>query len=171
MYVPFNDIPNHARVWIYQADRPLSDSEVQHAQQRGQQFVEEWAAHGQDLRASVEIKYRHFLILTLDERHHAASGCSIDSSVGFIRSLQETLGKQGQPIDFFNRTLIALRTQDTVELVPLATLRAKLADGTMAPDTRMFNNLVETKAALQDGWLINLSDSWLARYLPQTQAQ
>ena len=97
MYVPFEEIPDHARVWIYQANRPLSDTETQQAQQWGRQFVEQWAAHGQGLRASVTVLHHHFLVIALDEQHHAASGCSIDSSVGFVRILEEAFSKNQIP--------------------------------------------------------------------------
>ena len=167
MYAPFNDIPDHARVWIYQANRPLNSHEVQQIRQWGQPFIEKWAAHGQGLRASLEIFHDHFLVIALDEQHHAASGCSIDSSVGFIRALQEAFDETGQPVDFFDRTLIALYPQQSVTLLPLAQVKKQLTEGTLSPDTLTFNNLIENKADLQHRWLIRLRDSWLARYLPE----
>ena len=170
MYVPFEHLPNHARVWIYQANRPLSDVEIEQTQQWGQPFVEQWAAHGQDLRASVTVRHRHFLIIALDEQHRAASGCSIDSSVGFVRSVEEAFGNRGEPISFFDRTLIAFYQDHSVKLVPLAEAKQQIADGRISPDTYTFNNLVGTKAELEDRWLVTTKDSWLARYLPKVQA-
>ncbi|MFT7252522.1 MAG: hypothetical protein ACI9FW_002284, partial [Flavobacterium sp.] len=28
MYIPFEDLPEHSKIWIYQANRKLSDEEV-----------------------------------------------------------------------------------------------------------------------------------------------
>ena len=170
MHVPFETIPDHARVWIYQANRSLSDGEIRQMQQWGQQFVAQWAAHGQDLRASVAVLHHHFLVIALDEQHHAASGCSIDSSVGFVRALEEAFGKHGNPISFLNRTLVAFFQNNTVRLVPLADIKSQIADGRILPDTRMFNNVIDTKAALKDRWLVAAQDSWLVRYFPKVQA-
>ena len=77
MHIPFETMPDHARVWIYQANRTLTTREVQQAEQWGQQFVAQWAAHGQALRASVAVLHQHFAVIALDEQHQAASGCSI----------------------------------------------------------------------------------------------
>ena len=170
MYVPFENIPEHARVWIYQASRPLSDTEIQLTQQKGQQFVKQWAAHGQDLHASTAVLHRHFLIFALDEHHHAASGCSIDSSVGFVRAIEEALSTSGQTVSFFDRTLIAFYQDDTVRLVPLPDAKTQIATGHIASDTLTFNNLVGTKGDLEDQWLVPIKDSWLARHLPKVQA-
>lgn len=170
MYVPFESIPNHARVWIYQANRRLSSDEAQQVQQGGQSFVEQWAAHGQDLRATIAVFHHHFVVVALDEQHHAASGCSIDSSVGFIRSIEEAFTKSGQPINFFDRTLVAFYPSDAVTLVPLTEAKKQIADGRISPEIRTFNNLVGTKGELEDRWLTPVKVSWLSRYLPKVQA-
>lgn len=167
MHTSFNSLPDHARVWIYQANRQLTEHEVQQAQPAGQRFVAQWAAHGQELRASVAVRYYYFLIIALDEHHHAASGCSIDSSVGFVRALEEAFSKNGSPINFFDRTQIAFLRDDTVQLLPLAQVKSQLADGSITPDARMFNNVINTKADLENHWLVAVQDSWLARYLPK----
>ena len=170
MYVPFQHIPSHARGWIYQADRALTNQETEQAHSWGQQFVEQWAAHGQDLSASVAVLHNHFIVIALDEQHHAASGCSIDSSVGFIRALEEAFGKNGPAINFFDRTRVAIQRDRSVVLVSLAEVKSHIADGQLSPDTLTFNNLVGTKAELENRWLIPIRDSWLARYLPKVQA-
>ena len=46
MLIPFNKMPDHARVWVYQADRNLSDAEVQYIQQTLDFQLNNWAAHG-----------------------------------------------------------------------------------------------------------------------------
>ncbi len=170
MYIPFDQMPDHARVWIYQADRPLSDQEVQQAQQQGKSFAAEWAAHGQELRASVTVLHQHFLVIALDEHHHAASGCSIDSSVGLVRSLENSFKTPGGPISFMDRTRVAVLQQDQVQLLPLSELKQQLSSGQLAPSTLTFNNTVATKGALNAEWVVAIGQSWLARYLPKVDA-
>lgn len=169
MHIPFDTMPDHARVWIYQANRALTDHEIQQAEQWGKQFVEQWAAHGQELRALVTVLRHHFLVIALDEQHHAASGCSIDSSVGFVRALEEAFSKAGQPVSFLDRTLVALLYDDEVHLVPLTDIKSHITEGRIAADTLMFNNLVSTKGNLKEQWIVPAQDSWLARYFPKVQ--
>ena len=170
MYISFEQLPNHARVWVYQANRPLTDQENRFIQQEGERFTAQWVAHGQALQSSVTVLHRHFLVIAVDEQQQAPTGCSIDSSVGFVRSAQSALTQQGAKVNFFDRTLIAFRVNDSVELIPLVQAKSQMAEGRIQPDTLMFNNLVTTKAELEKQWQIPVQESWLARYLPKVNA-
>ncbi|HKK20147.1 MAG TPA: ABC transporter ATPase, partial [candidate division Zixibacteria bacterium] len=88
----YRDLKDSARVWVYQAARPISDAECDEIRDRGKDFVASWAAHGQMLDAAVEVFHGRFVILFADEQQAKASGCSIDRSVGFIRELEGDLG-------------------------------------------------------------------------------
>ena len=170
MFIPFEELPEDARVWIYQANCPLTDEEQSHVLQQGRLFAEQWVAHGQPLHASVAVLYQHFVVIAVDEQHQLPTGCSIDSSVGFVRSVTNALQTKGSSIDFFDRTLVALWRNDSVALIPLAQAKRQIADGQIPPDTLMFNNLVATKAELSERWQLPVRDAWLARYLPKVNA-
>jgi hypothetical protein len=170
MFIPFEELPNNARVWIYQANRSLAPEEQNYVLQQGKLFAEQWAAHGQPLRASVAVLHRHFVVISVDEQHQLPTGCSIDGSVGFVRSVADVLQTKGAPIDFFDRTLVAFWMNDSVELIPLAQVKRQLTDGQIPPDTLMFNNLAATKAELASRWQLPVQESWLARYLPKVSA-
>ena len=51
-------------------------------------FLTSWTAHGNDLNAGYEIKYKRFIIIALDQSTQGATGCSIDASVRFIQELE-----------------------------------------------------------------------------------
>lgn len=80
------------RIWIYQSDRELSETEVGLANNKLQEFAAQWKAHGKELAARAEIRYNRFIILFLNESVEAASGCSIDSSVRFLKAIENELG-------------------------------------------------------------------------------
>ena len=40
MYIPFEDLPEHSKIWIYQANRKLSDEEVTEITEATKEFVE-----------------------------------------------------------------------------------------------------------------------------------
>ncbi len=159
MHIPFDQLPEHSRLWIYQAARELNESEVSKAETLLKGFTEQWAAHGQGLKASYQILHQRFLILGVDQQHHEPSGCSIDSSVAVIRELEQAFGTS-----FFERTLIPFRINGQVEVVPMSQIKEKVAQGELSPETPTFNHLVANKAAWEQGWEVPAKDTWLSRY-------
>lgn len=155
-------LPAHSRIWIYQSDRKLSDTEVAMVQQQGNTFTAGWNAHGQALFSEVFVVHAHFVILAVDEQVAAASGCSIDKSMHFIKSLEQELG-----ISLTNRLNIALKTGETVGLTRLHELEEQIKSGKVSPDQLFFDNTVSSLGLLQNEWIKPLKDSWLSRFLPE----
>ena len=85
MFVPFNQLPDHARIWIYPSNRPFTTDELLVINEKARAFLEQWTAHGADLQAGIDLPYDRFIVLGLNEAIQSASGCSIDSSVRFIQ--------------------------------------------------------------------------------------
>ena len=98
MLTEFKNLPDDSRIWIYQADRKLSDEEVALITQETEEFLTKWTAHGAELEAGVELKYNRFIIIGLNQANASASGCSIDASVHFIQSLEEKFN-----VDFLDK--------------------------------------------------------------------
>ena len=80
MLVEFEQLSDTSKVWIYQSDRPFTAAEELEIRKRIEQFLSSWKRHGDDLKASYQIKYNHFIIISADETQHPVSGCSIDAS-------------------------------------------------------------------------------------------
>lgn len=108
----FPDYPESARVWIYAADRFLSGTEEAFAQEHLNAFLKQWAAHGTDLFAEGAILHNTFVVIVADEEKVKASGCSIDSSVRFIKEL----GKELQ-VDFFNRLSVLVEKEGELKRI------------------------------------------------------
>lgn len=159
MYVSFDKISDKARVWIYQSDRKFSEKETQELESGSQQFAEKWAAHGTGLTASAKVFHDQFLVLAVDESAHGASGCSIDSSVAFVKQAEQRFG-----VNFFDRTKVAFLLKDEIYLESIQNLKNKIEVGEIAKDTLTFNNLVATKEEMKDNWLSPAQDTWLERY-------
>lgn len=159
MKVDFNLLPDHSRIWIYQSNRPLSPEEKVKIHEMAADFIAEWTAHGNELKAGAGIFYDHFLVLSVNERVTGVSGCSIDASVRFIRQLENLLD-----IELTDRSKIACLEQDTVRLTNLQNIKNQIANQQIMPDTLIFNNLVQTKGALKDQWLVPAGDSWMKKY-------
>lgn len=159
MFVPFEEMPKDSRVWVYQADRNLTPAEAKLAEDNTQRFLEQWSAHGQGLKCSRVLLRNRFMVISVDENHHAASGCSIDSSVHFITELGQHLG-----IDWFDRSKIAFVLNNEVFIENHKDLKEKIAEGKINSDTLTFNNLVTNIEEFEKKWLIPAGDSWLGRF-------
>jgi hypothetical protein len=143
------------------ADRELSSDESAWLQREADAFAVSWAAHGKDLNAGAQVRFNRFLILMVDEEKNMASGCSIDSSVQFIRDAGTHLN-----VDFFNRLLLAYRDDAAkVRTAELSALPALVESGAINASTPVFNNLVNSRKELEEAWETVLADSPYARFL------
>lgn len=159
MFVPFQSLPDHARIWIYQADRKLTVAEKNTISEALKTFTQQWLVHGQPMEASFDIAYDRFVILAANDQ---ASGCSIDSSVRTVKELGEKLS-----VDFFNRQLVSFKNENDVIVFALPDLKKKFEEGAWNQHSVLFNNLVSSKAELEKNWLVLAGTSWLKRYLPR----
>jgi hypothetical protein len=156
-YILMNDnkMPDHSRVWIYQADREFTENEMHLLKNKVSQFVEGWTSHSKLVSAAFEIRYNRFLILLLDESQVAAGGCSIDSSVHFIKSLESEFQN---PLT--DRMKFTYRLGDRIESVSKNEFEKLLDEGKISDNTIVFNNLVSSRQQLDSGWEIPFSQSW-----------
>jgi len=159
MYVAFDHLPPQARVWIYQASRPLTEEELMPLLPRLAAFAEEWTSHGRQLAASAQFLHRQFLIIGLDEAMAGASGCSIDASVRFVRELEQQLG-----LDLLEKSRMAFLNEGQLHLLNRRELREAIAAGQITADTPYFNNTLTTKDELTSSWPAPAGQSWLASY-------
>ncbi len=148
-------LSDNSRVWIYQSDRQLSEQETQQIQQHLNAFAAQWTAHNNQLKATGEVRYNRFLILTVDESQAGASGCSIDKSVHFMKQIEQAFA-----INLFDRFNLAYKEGNAVLSLPRNAFEEKLASGEINSDTIVFNNLVPTLQDLRTKWEVPFKDSW-----------
>lgn len=158
MYTDFDTLPDHARIWIYQADRKLNDSEITEIQELTRKFIENWDSHGATVEGSFAVEHHRFLILAANQELNAPGGCSIDKSVGLVRSLG-----QKYDIDFFNRTHVIFWENETLQTTNLNELKTKISEGKLHPKSLVFDNLIQTKKDLKH-WKKVAEQTWLKRY-------
>ena len=108
MLEDYQKFPEHSRIWIYQADRILSKTEQSWILEQLEVFVPTWANHGKQLSSTAFIVNDCQIVLVVNEAMIGASGCSIDSSVRFIKQIGSELG-----VNFFNRFLTYLVDERT----------------------------------------------------------
>jgi hypothetical protein len=153
----YSELAEHSKVWIYQSNRSLDTDEVAAIVEEGRQFISNWAAHGSSLNADFQVFHRLFLVIFADESSVAASGCSIDTSVNWIKGIA-----QKHQLQLFDRMQLAYRKteNDPIQLVHLSKLDALYESGELIDSSIVFNNLVNTKSAFNSAWEVPFKESW-----------
>jgi hypothetical protein len=160
MLVNFNSLPGTARIWIYQWNRSFTDLEVEAITQSLTLFLKNWTAHGADLQAGFEIKYKRFIVIALDQQINAATGCSIDASVKFIQDLESTY-----KVDLMDKMNVSYKQGDYVAYKSLIDFKKMAKDKAVSKNTIVFNNLVNSKAEYLEFWEVPASESWHSRFV------
>ncbi len=57
MYTSFNLLPSNSKIWVYQADRQLSNSEIKLIKKETELFLNNWTSHNNEIESSYEIRY------------------------------------------------------------------------------------------------------------------
>ena len=162
MYIPFSDIDLQARVWVYQANRTLTDSEVGIITETLKASLDTWEAHGKRLTASGKVFEHRFIVIAVDERDELPSGCSIDKSVHWLQEIGHRMN-----IDFFDRSLVYFDDQDQIQAIPVPKIKQAVTDEVISSGTIVFDNQVTTKAQWMKKWKTAASNTWLNRYFSE----
>ena len=159
MIVPFDELPEESRVWIYQSNRVFTVTELDFIKSNANDFLNNWTAHGANLQAAIEIPYDRFLVIALNESLHSASGCSIDSSVRFIQNLEKQLD-----VILLDKMNVTCRIRNKIEYISLKDFRKMVKKKVLNSDVIVFNNLVINKKEYNSLWEVPATSSWHARY-------
>ena len=160
MLADFNTLPDSSRVWIYQANRSFSDQELSEIKTDLFTFLENWTAHGNDLKAGFEIKYNRFLVIALDHSGQSATGCSIDASVHFIQHLEKKY-----QVELLDKMNVSFKQGEYIAYKSLLDFKAMAKQKSISKNTIVFNNLVATKGEYEEHWEVPASESWHARFV------
>ncbi|MBS3737640.1 ABC transporter ATPase [Mesohalobacter halotolerans] len=160
MLVKFDELPKSSKIWVYQCNRSFTEEEISKLNKDIKTFLEAWSAHGNQLKTSFLIKYRRFIIISVDESQSNASGCSIDSMVHFIQSLEKEF-----KVDLLDKMNVSYKHGEHIAFKPLLDFKKMVKQRAVNANTIVFNNLVASKQEFEDYWEVPLKDSWHARFL------
>lgn len=149
-----------SRVWVYVAERPLTETETEWLQSRLDAFTQQWTAHNNALKACAEVFDGQVILLMVDETQAGASGCSIDSSVHFLEKAGLQLG-----VNLFDRRRFGWLEGEQLRFEHQEIVEQELGNGKITADTLMVNTLAGTRRALSEQWLQPLHKSWHKRIL------
>lgn len=160
MLIPFETLPDTSRIWIYQCNRSFSETELVEVETELSKFLKQWTAHGSDLKAGFQIKYKRFIVIGLDQTNASASGCSIDASVHFIQNLE-----QKYKVDLLDKMNVSYKQGEFIAYKTLVDFKKMAKQRAVSKNTIVFNNLVATKQEYLENWEVAASDSWHGRFM------
>ena len=155
----FDQLPDHARLWIFAASRTLTDAEQARLLDDVDAFQHAWTAHGTPLTSGRELRYGRFLLVAVDEQAAGASGCSIDALTRGLRQLEQTLG-----VELLNNGPVLYRDGTVIRRVSRAEFQRLAGAGQVSPDTIVFDNTVATVGGVRSGrWEAPAAGAWHGR--------
>jgi hypothetical protein len=146
--VDFAELPGHGRLWVFPANRDLSESEADACLGAVDEFLATWSAHGAPLRAARELLDRRFLLVGVDVDAEAPSGCSIDKLVNRLKALGSDLG-----VELIDHAPVWYREGRVVRTVPRAEFRALAASGKLSAEIPVFDTSLTKVSQVRDGAL------------------
>ncbi|MCZ8090537.1 MAG: ABC transporter ATPase [Flavobacterium sp.] len=159
MFIPFDNLPEESRIWIYQSNRKFSDEEIAEIENDLKSFIENWSAHGTSLEASYLLKYNRFIIFAVNQEVQQATGCSIDSSVVFIQGLE-----QKYKVDLLDKMNVTFKNGEHIAHKSLIDFKRMAKEKAVTANTIVFNNLVNTIEEFNENWEVPAGESWHSRF-------
>jgi hypothetical protein len=159
MNMDFEKMPDSSRVWIYQSDKGLNEKEVFLLEKNVSDFLSQWESHGHPLSAAAKILNKRFVVLAVDESVHKASGCSIDTSVSFLKSQEKILGTS-----FFERSQIPFKIGGKITFFKLDQIKELIKTNVINRDTILLNTSISDLAGFKNNWELLAANSWISRY-------
>lgn len=153
-------LPAHARVWVYKSATPFTPERQQLLRARGEAFAATWKSHGEAVPAAFAVLHDHFVVIAADLLGMTICGGAIDGSVQFIKQLETELG-----LHLTDRMVVLYEQDGRTCACRVGEVEALLKNGTLGPDTPVFDDLVATKADLDTRFRTPLRNTWMVRYL------
>ena len=159
MRVDFKNMPDDSRIWIYQSDRDLIESEISIIDDKTTLFLDSWQAHGKDLECSYTIIHKRFIIIAVNENINPIGGCSIDYSLQLINDISDSI-----QVNLLNRLIVNYKIDNKIASASLNDLKNKIKDGAFSPETIIFNTAINTKGELLNNFEVDIKSSWLSKF-------
>lgn len=162
--VPFDRMPDDARLWVFGAPHPLAGDDAGALLERVDAFLDQWAAHGAPVVGARDFRHGQFLLIASDERATGVSGCSIDSLFHALAGVERELGTDLRGTSSF---VFYRDAEGNVQSATRPVFRQLAATAQVGEDTPVFDNTVSTVGDLRaGGWEKRFGDAWHARAFP-----
>lgn len=159
MLVEFSKLNKNSRIWIFQSVNEFSESTTELIKKEINTFLENWESHQKKFESSVIIKYNTFIIVAADDTN-IVSGCSIDSLIKFIKSLEKKY-----EIELLDKLNIKYRNEENIDTAELNDFKKICKNLNENQELIVFNNLVSNIHEFEKNWEVDIRISWHKRFL------
>ena len=163
--IPFDQLPDDSRAWVFGADRTLNEQQSQQLLEEVDRFLPTWTAHGAPLTVGRDWRYGRFLTVAVDQSTAGASGCSIDGLFRTLKSLEPKLGAGlvTSGVVFFRDDKGAVQSVDREKFSDLG------AEGKIRGETTAFDPTVTSLGEWRARFELPVRDAWHSKLIRQKQ--
>jgi len=159
--VPFDALPDDARVWVFGAADAITPSASDRLLRAVDDFLAQWNAHGSPLLCAREWREGRFLAIGVDQSTAGASGCSIDGLFRTLARLEPELGTS-----LLGGGRVYYRGDDGRVNAATRKRFSELArEGGIGPDTPTFDTSITTALAWRQEFERPVRESWHAQLI------
>ena len=163
--IPFEQLPDDSRAWVFGADRTLNEQQSKQLLEEVDRFLPTWNAHGAPLTVGRDWRYGRFLTIAVDQSTAGASGCSIDGLFRSLKSIEPKLGASlvTSGLIFFRDENGAIQSVDREKFSNLG------GEGKIGSNATAFDPTVTSLGEWRARFELPLRDSWHAKLIRQKQ--
>jgi hypothetical protein len=158
--VPFDALPDSARLWVFASDEPLIGAVAETVLASVDRFLSEWHAHGVPLRSARDWREDRFLAVGVDVNAENASGCSIDGLFRTLQQLERTVGTR-----LVGGGRLFYRTDSTVETASREEFAERAKRGHVTGQTPVFDTSVVTAGDWRTRFERPAGETWVSGIL------
>ena len=164
MFAEFESMPDSSRVWFYQTNKKLTESESEVAIDFLTRSIDSWVTHGMPMKGSFNLLHGRVLLIAADVDFQSPSGCSIDSSTRWLKDLGASLN-----VDFFDRS-VGYFEDNELQFFSFFDSKKKVQSGVLKPESQVLNHQIGTMADVKNKFTVAATESFLKRHFEAISA-
>ncbi|MBC7388865.1 MAG: hypothetical protein H7329_06630 [Opitutaceae bacterium] len=159
MFIPFNEISENSRTWIFASEKELNEVQLNEITLTLKTFTENWQSHNQNVHSTFQIIEKRFIVIAADGDKSDISGCGIDKSMHVMLELEQKL-----KLSLTNKSLLFFKQKQETISIPLLSMKQAVLSNELSPDTLYYNTLASTIEEVKKSFCIPAQYTWLKKY-------
>lgn len=160
MKVDFSSQPDFAKVWVYQANRELSQPEISRIEEISDFFLSQWESHKIPVNGSFDIYENRFIVISAFSDEDTMCGRAQDAQMRLVKELEDEIG-----CVLTDRMLVCYEEKEEVKTFHFSELSELLKNNQISSDTLIYNSLVSTKKEFETQWKAAIKNTWLKQFV------
>ena len=152
----FDSIDNQAKAWVYTSNQEFTEEQLELIQKYAEVFLSQWDSHGKLVKGAIQVLKNRFIAVFADTEGDTMCGRAQDSSVKFIKELEEILN-----VKLMDRMLVAFNYNGEINTLSFNQLKSKFGNGEISSSTQFYNGLITSKQEFVQDWERPIEGSWI----------